>query len=63
MRGAFFIIILIVLLIIGILVIKDMQTETVTGIQKKDIVEHTEKVVDEVEDTMDKLKKKIDNVD
>ncbi|MBW2182088.1 MAG: hypothetical protein JRG81_17215 [Deltaproteobacteria bacterium] len=63
MRGAFFIIMAIVLLIIGILVIKDMQTETVTGIQKKDIVEHTEKVADEIEDKMDSLKKKIDKVD
>lgn len=63
MRGTFFVIILIVLLIIGILVIKDMQTETVTGIQKKDIVEHTEKAVDEVEDSMKNLKKKIDDVD
>jgi len=63
MRGAFFIIIVIVLLIIGILVIKDMQTETVTGIQKKDIVEHTEKVADEVEDKLEGLKKKIDKVD
>jgi hypothetical protein len=63
MRGAFFIIIVIVLLIIGILVIKDMQTETVTGIQKKDIVEHTEKVADEVEDKMKGLKKKIDKVE
>jgi len=40
-----------------------MQTETVTGIQKKDIVEHTEKVADEIEDKMDSLKKKIDKVD
>jgi hypothetical protein len=63
MRGAFFVIIVIVLLIIGILVIKDMQTETVTGIQKKDIVEHTEKVADEIEDKMEGLKKKIDNAD
>ena len=63
MRGAFFIVIVIVLLIIGILVIKDMQTETTTGIQKKDIVEHTEKVVDEVEDKMEGLKKKIDKAD
>lgn len=63
MRGAFFIIIVIVLLIIGILVIKDMQTETVTGIQKKDIVEHTEKAVDKVEDSMKNLKKKIDKVE
>jgi hypothetical protein len=63
MRGALFIVMAIVLLIIGILVIKDMQTETVTGIQKKDIVEHTEKVVEEVEDSMKNLKKKIDKVD
>lgn len=63
MRGAFFIIIVIVLLIIGILVIKDMRTETATGIQKKDIVKHTEKVVDEVEDKMDSLKKKIDKTE
>ncbi|MBW1814292.1 MAG: hypothetical protein JRJ39_11665 [Deltaproteobacteria bacterium] len=63
MRGAFFIIMAIVLLIIGILVIKDMQTETVTGIQKKDIVEHTEKVADEIEDKMESLKKKIDKAD
>ena len=63
MRGAFLVILVIVLLIIGILVIKDMRTETVTGIQKKDVVEHTEKIVDEVEDKMDGLKKKIDKVD
>ena len=63
MRGALFIILAIVLLIIGILVIKDMETETVTGIQKKDVVKHTEKVVEDVEDSMKDLKKRIDNVD
>ena len=63
MRGALFVILAIVLLIIGILVIKDMRTETVTGIQKKDVVEHTEKVVDGVEESMKDIKKRIDNVD
>ena len=63
MRGAFIIIMLIVLLIISILVIKDMRTETVTGIQKKDVVKHTEQVVEDVEEKMQGLKKRIDTVD
>jgi len=63
MRGALFVIIAIVLLIIGILVIKNMQTETVTGIQKKEIIKHTEKVVEDVEDSMKNLKKKMDKAE
>ena len=63
MRGALFVVIVIVLLIIGLLVIKDMNTETATGIKKKDLVEHTEKVADDIEDKMEGLKKKIDKTE
>lgn len=63
MKGALYIIIAIVLLIIGILVIKNMQTQTVTGIQEKEIIEHTEQVAEDVEDKMDALKKKINKTE
>lgn len=63
MKGALYVIIAIVLLLIGILVIKNMQTETITGVQKKEIIEHTEKVVEDVEDKMDALQKKINKTE
>jgi len=56
MRGAFIIITLIAMLIVGILVIKDMQTESVDGLNKKEVIEKAEKTAKEVEKSMDRIK-------
>lgn len=56
MRGAFIIITLIAMLIVGILVIKEMQTESADGLNKKEVIEKAEKTVKEAEKSMDKVK-------
>ncbi|MFO7558125.1 MAG: hypothetical protein R6X10_04795 [Desulfobacterales bacterium] len=56
MRGAFIIITLIALLIVGILVIQEMQTESADGLNKKEVIEKAEKTVQEAEKSMDKVK-------
>ena len=56
MRGAFIIIILIAMLIVGILVIKDMKTESVDGLNKKEVIEKAEKTAKEAEKAMDRVK-------
>jgi len=56
MRGAFIIITLIAMLIVGILVIKDMKTESADGLNKKQVIEKAEKAAEEVEKSMDRVK-------
>ena len=56
MRGAFFIVILLTMLIVGYLVIKDMQTGPTEGTTKKEMVEQAEKAKEAVDDAMDKIK-------
>ncbi len=56
MRGAFIIITLIAMLIVGILVIKEMQTESADGLNKKEVIEKAEKKIKEAEKSMDKVK-------
>ena len=56
MRGVFIIITLIAMLIVGILVIKDMQTESVDGLNKKEVIEKAEKTVKAVEKSLDRVK-------
>ncbi len=59
MRGALFIMILISLLIVGLLVIKDIQTGPEKGTDKKEMVKKAEKTVDEAEKAMDDINKRI----
>ncbi len=56
MRGAFIIITLIAMLIVGILVIKDMKTESVDGLNKKEVIEKAEKAAEEAEKSLDRVK-------
>jgi sensor domain CHASE-containing protein len=56
MRGVFIIITLIAMLIVGVLVIKDMQTESVDGLNKKEVIEKAEKTAKAVEKSLDRVK-------
>jgi len=56
MRGAFIIITLIAMLIVGILVIKDMKTESVDGLNKKEVIEKAEKAAKTAEKSLDRIK-------
>ncbi len=44
MRGILIIIVLIAMLVVGVLVIQDMRTETVSGVDKQKVVEHARDV-------------------
>ncbi len=63
MRGAFFIVILIAMLIVGILTIKDMKTETEEGVTREKSVEKAEEAARQVEEAMDRIKKSAKNVE
>jgi len=56
MRGAFIIITLIAMLIVGILVIKDMKTESVDGLDKKEVIKKAERTAKEAEKALDRVK-------
>ncbi len=60
MRGALFIVVLIALLVVGALVIKEMNTETVDGVKKQEIVKKAEEAVDAAEEAMNTIKKRIE---
>lgn len=64
MRGALIIVVLIAMLIVGILVIKDMQTGSDEGVSKQQAIEKAEKAVETAEDAIgritDKAKKSIE---
>jgi len=63
MRGAFFIVILIAMLIVGILVVKDMKTETVDGVERSKAIEKAEDAAKQAEEAMDQIKKSAKNID
>jgi hypothetical protein len=63
MKGAFFIIILIALLIVGILVMKDMDTETADGVKRREAVEKAEAAAAEAEKAMDRVKESAKNIE
>jgi uncharacterized protein (UPF0333 family) len=50
MRGAFFIVILITLLIVGVLVVKNMSSDTTEGVQKMETVQKAKDTAREVEE-------------
>ncbi len=59
MRGVLFIVVLISLLVVGILVLKDMQSGSKEGVSKKEMVKKTEKTVDAAEEAMKRLNDRI----
>jgi len=63
MRGAFFVVILVAMLIVGILVVKDMKTETVDGVERSKATEKAEDAARQAEEAMDRIKKTVKNID
>ncbi len=62
MRGVFFIVILIAMLIVGILTIKDMKTET-DGVAREKAVEKAEDATKQAEEAMERIKKTVKNIE
>lgn len=63
MRGAFFIVILIALVIVGFLVMKDMDTETADGTKRREAVEKAEAAAAEAEKAMERVKESAKNIE
>ena len=63
MKGAFFIVILIAMLIVGILTIKDMKTETVDGPAREKSVEKAEEAAQQVDEAMKRIKDSTKNIE
>lgn len=63
MKGAFFIVILVAMLIVGILTMKDMNTETVDGIERSKATEKAEEAAKQAEEAMDRINKSAKNID
>ena len=62
MRGALMIVVVIAMLVVGILVIKNMQTTSTVNIDgegETKIIERAEETVDEVEQRVGKMKKRL----
>jgi len=62
MKGAFFIVILIAMLIVGILTIKDMKTETVNGTTREKAVEKAKDAAQQVDEAMKRIKDSTKNI-
>ena len=62
MKGAFFIVVLIALVIVGLLVMKDMDTETADGVKRREAVEKAEDAAAEAEKAMERVKDAAKNV-
>lgn len=63
MKGAFFIVILIAMLIVGILTIKDMKTETVDGTTREKAVERAGEAAQQVDEAMKRIKDSTKNIE
>ena len=63
MRGVFFVVILIAMLIVGILTMKDMNSETVDGVEQSKATEKAEEAANQVEEAMERIKKTAKNID
>ncbi len=63
MRGVFFVVILIAMLIVGILTMKDMNSETVDGVERSKATEKAEEAANQVEEAMERIKKTAKNID
>ncbi len=59
MRGTLFVVLLISLLVVGILVLKDMQSGSKEGVSKKEMVKKAEQTVDAAEKAMKRLNERI----
>ena len=57
MRGALFIVIIIALLIVGVLVMKNIQTAPQGGSTQKEAIERAEKAAETAEKAIDKMNK------
>lgn len=62
MRGVLVIIVLIAMLIVGVLVIQDMKTETAKGVDKKKVIEKAQKAADEAEKASQKAARTMEDV-
>jgi Tfp pilus assembly protein PilX len=63
MKGAFFVVILIAMLIVGILTMKDMNTETVDGVERSKATEKAEDAAKQAEEATDRIKESLKNID
>jgi len=63
MKGAFYVVILVALLIVGILTIKNMKTETREGVSREKAVEKAKDAAQEAEKAMDRIKKSAKNIE
>ena len=63
MKVALYVVILIALLIVGILTVKNMKTETREGITKEKAVEKAKDAAREAEEAMDRIKKSAKNIE
>ena len=61
MRGALIIVVVIAMLVVGILVIKNVQTSSTVSIDGEEvkIIERAEEAVDKVDEKMGKMKKRL----
>lgn len=59
MRGAFLIVTLIALLIVGLLVVKNMTTDVDEGVQKMETIQKTKDTVREVDGQTEELKNRL----
>lgn len=63
MRSALLIVVILSLLIVGVLVIKDMESDTAGGVNKQAAIEKAEKVADDAEQAAKAMKNTMSNLD
>lgn len=63
MRSALLIAVILSLLIVGVLVIKDMESDTAGGVNKQAAIEKAEKVADDAEQAAKAMKNTMSNLD
>jgi hypothetical protein len=63
MRSALLIVVILSLLIVGVLVIKDMESDTGGGVSKQAAIEKAEKVADDAERASEAMKKTMSKLD
>ncbi len=63
MKGTLTIVLLVALLIVGILTIKNMKTETVDGVKREEAVDRARETAAEAEKAMDRIKKSVKDIE
>lgn len=63
MRGTLTIVLLVALLIVGILTIKNMKTETVDGVKREEAVDRARETAGEAEKAMDRIKESVKDIE